>query len=86
MYNTKVYTNLFEDEIAEILTELSNADCIVCDNIEYNICYFVDYDGIRIPENDLFVFVEKLGNHGITNKRFLIEKLSHNTFILKQYQ
>jgi len=86
MYNTKVYTNLFEDEVSEILSELSNADYIVCDNIEYNICYFVDYDGIRIPENDLFLFVDKLGNRGRTNKKFLIDKLSHNSFIVNQYQ
>lgn len=76
-----VYNDLFEDEVSEILENMS-----ITDRIDYNgKSYFksssVNYDGIIANDTCMFICYE---NRSYVNKTMMIDFLYHHTFTLCQ--
>ena len=74
-----VYNDLFEDEVAEILENMSIADKIEYNGKNYYKSGFVNYDGIIANDICTFICYE---NRSYINKKTLVDFLCHHTFSL----
>lgn len=76
-----VYDDLFEDEIAEILENMSITDRIDYNGKSYYKSSSVNYDGIIVNDTCMFICYE---NRSYINKTMIIDFLCHHTFTLYQ--
>ena len=79
-----VYTDLFEDEIAEILDSLTYYDKITVDGKTYRIngefiCGQIYLSGLKD-----FVHIDEHHNRNRYNRNYMIDKLLHDTFIVER--
>lgn len=76
-----IYDDLFEDEVFEILDNMSIADRIEYNGKSYHKSGSVNYDGIIVNDTCMFLCYE---NRSYVNKITLIDFLCHHTFTLCQ--
>ena len=76
-----VYNDLFEDEVAEILENMSIADKIEYNWKSYHKSGSVNYDGIIASDTCTFICYE---NRSYVNKTMMIDFLCNHTFTLCQ--
>ena len=79
-----IYTDLFEDEIADVLRSLRNGDSITTDNAEYYPAHMMDEDGVYTSGNSAFTVYIRGRRCGYVNARYLINALAHTTFEIKK--
>lgn len=83
MSNT--YADLFEDEVAEILTEAGDSAYIFVNNgaTAYKKTFCVNYDGIVVHE-DMYIRYDYGRRSAIVTTSFIIAHLAHKTFKVKE--
>lgn len=83
MSNT--YADLFEDEIAEILTESGDSAYIYVNNgaTAYKKTSCVNYDGIVVHE-DMYIRYDFGRRSAIVTASFIIVRLAHKTFKVEE--
>ena len=76
------YTDLFEDEISEILNESSENAYIYTNNgnTSYRKTFCVNYDGFLVHENKMYIRYDFGKRSCVVPEYFLIARLAHDEF------
>ena len=81
-----IYSNLFEDEVAELLRELPHNNAIEPNDMyTYYPASMICEDGIYTSGKDSFteyMYGKRTGNH--VGTAYLIDKLAHTTFVVRE--